>query len=444
MTERVNFNPFTGKDLTTEQIQQLDTNKDGTVSDSELKAQWSWLSSQSKDDESTVSLKSSNNYNVEEKAENETQLRQYHATISDEYLESYLTQNPSLSDTERASLQSLIKTTANTFITEYLTENKTGPWDMKEVISAFETKLDAEISSNRSVLESINASINGYKDNTDSNMESLISLTTTANSNNNISASEWNQIKNKAIQYFMGIMLNGETNADLLSNINPNYAKDSNYKNALNLINNLKDATDPIEIQRLLTAAQTSIANFLASSGPTHTVNAIEGFTQSQMEEALTTSLQSIADRYIESAITADMTDDDKAKIKAIVDNCITKFSAKIAETDSMASYTETDLAVQFIDFINQQVMALSNAIIQTKSAGSNIESSYDTLLSVSDSANANGNISAEEKSAIVEASVNFVMNQLLSGMEDIALLNGINSNYKNTADYKNLLNFLK
>lgn len=443
MSERVNFNPFTGNNLTTEQIQQLDTNKDGTVSDSELKAQWSWLSSQSKDDESDVSLKSANNYNVGEKAENETQLRQYLATVSDEYLESYLTQNPGLTDSERAAIQSLIKSASNTFLTEYLMENNSGPWDMKEVISALESKLEADISNNHSALETINASLNGYKENTDSNMESLISLTTTANSNNNISNSEWNQIKNKAIQYLMGMMLNGETNTELLSNLNPNYAKDSNYKNALSSINNLKDATDPVEIQRLLTAAQTSIANFLASSGPSKTVSAIDGYTQSQMEEALTTSLQSIADKYIESAITADMTDDAKNQIKAIVDNCITKFSAKIAETDSIPSYTEADLAAQFTDFINQQILALTNAVIQTKAAGSNIETSYDALLAVSDSANANGNISADEKSAIVEASVNFVMNQLLSGMEDIALLNGLNSNYKNTSDYKTLLNLI-
>ena len=49
MVDGVNFNPFTGKVFSTDEINQLDTNKDGVVSSSELKDNMSWLSSQSVD-----------------------------------------------------------------------------------------------------------------------------------------------------------------------------------------------------------------------------------------------------------------------------------------------------------------------------------------------------------------------------------------------------------
>lgn len=445
MVDRINFNPFTGKELTAEQISQLDTNNDGVVSDSELKAQWSWLSSQSVDDESEVNIKTSNSYDVGDTAETEAQLQQYLAVIADEYLESYLTKNSGLTDAERTALQALINSSSNAFLSEYLAQNKTGPWKMQDVIAAYETKLGDEISNNSKALDAIKASIDGYTNNIDTNLENMLSTALTANANKNISNSEWNQIKTKAIQYFMGMMLNGDINTELLSNINPNYAKDSNYKNALAAINKISSATDPVEIQQLMTTAQASIANFLATAGAEKTVGALEDYTQSQMEEAVTASLQSIADKYLEAIVTSDMSDDDKAKIKAILDNCVTKFMSKIAEESSIESYTEVDLTAQFTDFINQQITALTGALIETKSRGSssNIEASYEELLSVSDAANANGNISTDEKAQIVEAAANLIMNQLLSGMEDIALLNALNSGYKNTSDYNNLLNLM-
>ena len=45
MVDGVNFNPFTGKIFTNEEIDKLDANKDGTISSEELQANISWLSS---------------------------------------------------------------------------------------------------------------------------------------------------------------------------------------------------------------------------------------------------------------------------------------------------------------------------------------------------------------------------------------------------------------
>lgn len=54
MVEKINWNPFTDRSLTTEQIEELDTNKDGQVSDLELTLKWNWLAEQSADTESNL------------------------------------------------------------------------------------------------------------------------------------------------------------------------------------------------------------------------------------------------------------------------------------------------------------------------------------------------------------------------------------------------------
>ena len=54
MVDGVNFNPFTMKAWSTEEIQQLDTDGDGKVSEAEVKSQWSWLSGNSQDAEVTL------------------------------------------------------------------------------------------------------------------------------------------------------------------------------------------------------------------------------------------------------------------------------------------------------------------------------------------------------------------------------------------------------
>ena len=56
MVDGVNFNPFTMKAWSTEEIQQLDTDGDGKVSEAEVKSQWSWLSGNSQDAEGDVAI----------------------------------------------------------------------------------------------------------------------------------------------------------------------------------------------------------------------------------------------------------------------------------------------------------------------------------------------------------------------------------------------------
>ena len=61
----------------------------------------------------------------------------------------------------------------------------------------------------------------------------------TADENNYVTDAEWNQIKNKTVQYLMGMMLSGKRNTNILSGLNSKYKTDQNYKAALSAINQL-------------------------------------------------------------------------------------------------------------------------------------------------------------------------------------------------------------
>lgn len=447
MVDGVNFNPFTNKVFTSEEIEKLDTNKDGVVSNSELKAQWAWLAGQGQDEDGDVEiggesnlLKSAQKAGVSSSAATESEFRQSMATIADEYIEQYMTKHLELTDSQRSAFQTLVSNSTNEFIMQYLAQNPEGPWDIAAATTAFETQLDADVAANDAALQSVNSAVAGYENNIDTNYDSMVTYAQASNANKNISNAEWNAVRNKAVQYLMGQMLAGNSNDDLLLNMDSKYQSNSYYKEALNAINELKSSSDPVEMQRLLTEAQKSLNMYLNNVGREKVVGTIEDYAAAKEEAAVTEKISAYADSWVERNITSDMSDEDKLKLKSFALNCVTKFSAKLAEegTDT-TKMSDNELKAQFAIYLDEQKAALdSNQEMLTK-AGSRSAVDYNTLISVSDSASANGNISDEEKKSIVEAGTTLVLNQLLSDMEDIPLLQGLSANYKDSVNFKEI-----
>lgn len=448
MVDKVNLNPFTMKDFTTEQIDELDTNKDGSVSDTEVKAKWSWLSEHSQDNDSMLVSSSPNALPSDFEGVNDTaatpeEFQKYMNIVADEFLEQYMTEHSNLSDSERELVQNLISSCLTEFVTNQVSSKNASQWDMKAAITEFLADVSKVLADNDAAIKSVNASIESYEENAQSNLESFMNLSSSAMANKNISNSEWNQIKNKGIQYLMGAMLSGEIDSGLLENLNKNYTKDSNYKTALSAINELKSCTDPVKSQELLTQAQDSIAEFLDTTGKEKTVNTAEAYAQAKMEESLNSALNDIADAYLETNITSGMSEEEKTALKTLVDNCISKFISKTVEAGTMTEYTQEDLTAQFTDYVNSQRTALQEAQASLYESASQIDEAYNNLVSTADSANANGNISNDEKTAIVNAASVLVMNQLLSGMEDIPFLQGLDSSYKSSSDYQKVIDLV-
>ena len=128
MVDGVNFNPFTGKVFTTDEISKLDTDKNGTVSSSELQEGMSWLSGQEEDIDGDVQIgnDSSSAGNVTNQENSNTQnidINAYLTQIQDEYIEKYIQQNPELSAAEKSALVVYLKEQATEYINEAVKNN---------------------------------------------------------------------------------------------------------------------------------------------------------------------------------------------------------------------------------------------------------------------------------------------------------------------------------
>ena len=445
MVDGVNFNPFTMKAWSAEEIAELDTNGDQKISESEVKAKWSWLAG--KDTEGDVAIgegvsnltQAAKKAGMTDTANTPEELKSNISIIADEYIEQYMTEHMELSDLERSGMQSLISTSAATFAAEYIAANPQGPYDMSKVADAFTAKMEQAIADNKSATDAVNALIDGYQNNVDANYEAMLNYANTAMENKNITNSEWNQVKNKAVLYLMGMLLNGEVDKDFMQSISPNYTKSGYYKEALNAINEIKNETDPIKIQQLLTKAQNSISKFLDSLNKTNVVNGIQGYAQEKEEAVINNKINELADVWVESAITANMSDDEKAEIKAFAEACKSKFAARIAEKGGSSELTDAQLVAEFSNFMTEKYAELQRVQDGVAKSADGIDSSYNNLVKITDDAKSNGNIASKEKAAIVAAGVDLIMRQMLSDVENIGLLQGLNSDYKSTTDFKTL-----
>lgn len=445
MVDGVNFNPFTMKAWSAEEIAELDTNGDKKISESEVKAKWSWLAGQDSEGDVSIGENTSNltqaakNAGMSDKANTPEELKSNISILSDEYIEQYMTEHMELSDLERSGMQSLISTSAANFAAEYIAANPQGPYDMSKVADAFTAKMEQAIADNKNALDAVNASMDGYKNNVDTNYESMLNLANTAMDNKNITNSEWNQVKNKAEQYLMGMLLNGQVDTDFMKSISPNYTKNTYYADALSVINEIKNETDPIKIQQLLTKAQNSISKFLDSLNKTNVVNGIQGYAQEKEEAVINNKINELADVWVESAITANMSDDEKAEIKAFAEACKSKFAARIAEKGGSSELTDAQLVAEFSNFMTEKYAELQRVQDGVAKSADGIDSSYNNLVKITDDAKSNGNIASKEKADIVAAGVDLIMRQMLSDVENIGLLQGLNSDYKSTTDFKTL-----
>lgn len=449
MVDGVNFNPFTMKAWSTEEIKQLDTDGDEKVSEAEVKSQWSWLSANSQDTEGDVAIdetstdglyESSKNAGMTDNAENQDAFKANMTIVADEFVEQYMTQHSEITDSERTAIQKLISTASTSFITDYLAKNPEGPYDMQKVLTDFSVKMDETIANNNAVLSSVNSTVAGYKNNLETNFESMTNLSRNAVSNNNISNSEWNSIRNKSVQYLMGMMMGDNVNADFLKNIDPNYAKNEDYKAAMKAINEMKATADPIQMQQYMTTAQNSLNKMLNEIGRDKVADSIESYAQAKEEAAVTEKVKGYADNWAESQITADMSDTEKARLNSFATNCIAKFAAKMAEEGRFStSMSDEEIQAEFSNFITQQKARLDEAQQVLTRSVSGLDSDYQNMISISDAVAANGNISAEEKANLVASASNLVINQLLSDMENIPFMEGLNADYKNSTDFKTL-----
>ena len=444
MVDGIQFNPFTGQVLTPDEIQRMDLNKDNVITQDELRQGMAWLSGgQDTDGEVQIgeqsqltqaALKSG----MSESAKDESELKANIAILQDEFIEHFFKENTGLSSEERTNIIALVSTATTSFVSSYLTENPQGPYDMTDVASKYEINIKTTLDNNRKATDAVKASIDGYINNVDSNYDAMLSYANSAlvDENDIVKGTEWNQVKNKAVQYLMGSLMSGNIDVDLLTNINPNYAKNSNYQEALKAINELKNCSDPAKMQQLLTTAQQKLAAFLDGVGAQKVTTAIQDTEKAKQEAAITTELNKQIDSWVESKITKDMSSEEKEIIQKFAQNAIGKFLAKLAEEDRLDSNNMKSIVAEFNKYINKQYTEYTKTQNEIDTRVSNTQATYDNLVKLSDKAKKSGNVSNEEKEKIVDAGANLILQQMMNGCEEIELLAALNPSYKSNADF--------
>lgn len=450
MVDGISWNPFTQKALTPEEIAQLDANKNGKVEQNEFNQGITWLSG-GQDQEGEVNIgnntlvEAAKNAGMKEKAQNADELKQNITILKDEYIEQYFTQNPSLTQDQRASALTFINNATNEFVNAYLRDNASGPYDMSTVAQLYTLSIEDKIKDNETAIKNVNAAKNGYVNNLDTNYDSMVNIANTSLgrdkdvADNYITGNEWNQVKNKAIQYLMGSLISGNIDTDLLNNISSKYAQNSYYQNALKTINELKNCNDPVKMQELMTVAQNELNKFLTYFGGDKVVNAIVDTEKAKQEEAIEAELNKIVDSWTETQITSEMTDEEKAKVSAFATSVVGRFLALLEDNNELDSSKLTTIKEQFNTYISEEYTKFTTTQAELETKAGSIETSHDALIKTSNAAKENGNISAEEKTNIVDAGATFVYQQLLADLDNIPLLANLNTNYKNTADFKGI-----
>ena len=452
MVDGVNFNPFTNKVWTTEEIEKIATDKNGTVSYAEMQANISWLTGSVDEEgevligeESSSSVTLSDNeskiYNaaakngVQNQAADASQLQQYMNTIIDSYIEQYMQKNPGLDQNQKSSLITFIKTQGQEFVNSYLQNNTAVPYNTQSVAQSLIQTLDSAVQQRNDLATDVNNQINDYKNNVDANYDKL-SATTDKADDDYVTSAEFQQMKDEAIAYLMGTMLNGAEDSEFLTGLNPNYKNDANYKIAMAAINSINNETDPAKIQEYLEQAKNALSNLIGTQnvdGTSKLNNTVISSDASKAEAAkaaqtaeYTETLTSTIDQMVENYSNANPNDENIsekiANYKTHLTNIMNEF---LATYDGSGKNIEAE----FKAFANEVMQ--DSAAVQNELKGITSTHSADAIVKLENVVNDTGDyISEDEKQTIVNASVDFILNQLAHGVSDISLLEQISPTY--------------
>lgn len=448
MVDGITWNPFTQQPLTPEEISALDANKDGILTQEEFDAGYdpsTWLAGGNDVDGGVAVgiedplVKAAMQGNMSLTAKDEAEFRKNMAILMDEFLGMYFTKNMGLTDQERTRVQEVVSSSTNKFITEQIADNPKGPYNMIEIAPLYQDFVDGALVKDNESRTAVNASIQGYEDNIDTNYDSMLNYATTNSEDKYLTKQEWNQVRNAAVRYMMGLLLSGTENNELLSAINKNYSKNSYYTQAVNLANQLKSCQDPEKMKQLMAQMQTALANFLEQAGASKVTDAIKSVEENKQKTTISDALAKPADSFVESKIKAGMTDEEKAAIKSFVDSQLNTFIENLIKEGNF-DYTKINTYVtKFKNDLEKNYIKFQNAQKEVDKMAAGVEVTQDAFIRIVDSVKANGNISAEEKDKIVSAASDLVLKQLLSGMSDIPFLSMLSSSYKSSPEYVEL-----
>lgn len=471
MVDGVNFNPFNGKVFSLDEISKLDTDKNGKVSNDELKANMSWLSG-GPDADGDVSINDPSKAStsselspsgkklystakangVKDTASSPDQIKEYLNQIQDEYIQQYMKDNPGMSSADKSSFVTYVKSQGTEFINQFVEKNsKAATFDTQSIAAELINKLDSAVETRNATQASVNEKLEGYKNSTETSFKALSEYTDKAD-DDYVTSNEYKEMKQQAVNYIMGTLVSGKDDSEFLKKFDVDYKNNGNYQEALKAVEDLKACSDPAKMQELITKAETALSNFLGKQN-------VDG--TSKLNDAIVTKDQTEKD-----AKAAAQKAEYKEKLSSINDKLLENMSNEKVRSHGFFGRTKTSLVhtqEEVKDYQNTLNKILDKFLNEYKGDGKNIEAEYtayaakidqqmqaanrelessvkdsaDSFKDLKDTVNNSGTyISASEKNQIVNKSVDFLISEMAQGKFDISLLAEIYPDYAKDANF--------
>ena len=462
MVDGVNFNPFTGKVLTAEEIQKLDENRDGIVSAEEFSANISWIS-QEQDVEGEVQIEEPSettpsesevaeepapeldsrgegiynaaiNNGAQSTANDKTELEQYLTKVESQYIEKVLDESGAEGTSDASGIISYLKNQKTEFLNEYLQKHPEGPYDMEAVSAAYIQAMDTAFATRQEGVDAFNESIENKKTSA-GNFDGLYAASNDVGGY--MDPDEFQELKNQTVDYILGQMLSGEVDTDFLAALSTKYQSDVNYITAQNAIKSMQAASDPEKMQEYLTKAEEAIAKLIGGQnvdGSSKLVDAInttkDARQQAEYQEQLTKVADELAERYSGQVDTrSDAGQKDLDNYTARLDNAMKEFLENYDGTGDIEEEFE-----EYMKKISADYLTIENSInyLSTRAADGD-STAYDSLVNNVEAAGTY--ISNEEQENIIESATDLFMNVMLTGGDESAVKE-IYPNYETNGDY--------
>ena len=475
MVDGVNFNPFTGKALTAEEIQKLDANRDGVVSSEEFTANISWIS-QGQDVEGEVQIDEGTqnpsepeqtepapeldtrgqgiynaalNNGAQSTANNQQELQEYLTKVESQYIEKKLGEADITDSTESSQIITYLRNQKTEFLNEYLQKNPQGPYDMEAVSAAYIQKMDAAFVQRQEGVDAFNDSLADKKASA-GNFDALYETANSAGSY--MDPDEFQNLKDKAIDYILGKMMNGEVDVEFFYAIDNKYSSNGYYIQAQNAIKSMQSASDPEKMQEYLAKAEEAIGKLIGgqnvdgSSKLTDAINSThDKAVKAEYTEVLTELIDKMAEAYSNETETRRTgifgnhtrtvlanSEDDVANYAARMKNVMNEF---LEQYKGDGENLEAEFK-KYLNEVNAQLEDIQGDIAnnaQTRGSSDTTSDAYDSLHSQVD--NVGTYVSDAEKEGIIEAATDLFITSMSEGTETSALAS-IYPNYTTDPDY--------
>ena len=475
MVDGVNFNPFTGKALTAEEIQKLDANRDGVVSSEEFTANISWIS-QGQDVEGEVQIDEGTqnpsepeqtepapeldtrgqgiynaaiNNGAQSTANNQQELQEYLTKVESQYIEKKLGEADITDSTESSQIVTYLRNQKTEFLNEYLQKNPQGPYDMEAVSAAYIQKMDAAFVQRQEGVDAFNDSLADKKASA-GNFDALYETANSAGSY--MDPDEFQNLKDKAIDYILGKMMKGEVDVEFFYAVDNKYSSNGYYIQAQNAIKSMQSASDPEKMQEYLAKAEEAIGKLIGgqnvdgSSKLTDAINSThDKAVKAEYTEVLTELIDKMAEAYSNETETRSTgifgnhtrtvlanSEDDVANYTARMKNVMNEF---LEQYDGDRENLEAEFK-KYLNEVNAQLEDIQGDIAnnaQTRGSSDTTSDAYDSLHYQVD--NVGTYVSDAEKEGIIEAATDLFITSMSEGTETSALAS-IYPNYTTDPDY--------